>query len=110
MASDLAAATAITKIGYGDIHEQLDNFVVALRLVEKGSKHISDGNQEVQFATHMGRNQGIGARGEGEKLPTAGQNKDARASIFLRYQYGRIQGTGQVFKQVSSNTQASWTG
>jgi len=105
MASDLAAATAITKIGYGDIHEQLDNFVVALRLVEKGSKHISDGNQEVQFATHMGRNQGIGARGEGEKLPTAGQNKDARASIFLRYQYGRIQGTGQVFKQVSSNTQ-----
>lgn len=105
MASDLAAATAITKVGYGDIHEQLDNFVVALRLVEKGSQHITDGNVEVQFATHMSRNQGVGARGEGERLPSALQNKDARASISLKYQYGRIQGTGQVFKQVSTNTQ-----
>jgi hypothetical protein len=105
MASDLAAATAITKVGYGDIHEQLDNFVVALRLVEKGSKHITGGNVEAQFATHMSRNQGVGARNEGEKLPTALQNKDARASVYLKYQYGRIQGNGQVFKQVSTNTQ-----
>lgn len=105
MASDLAAATAITKIGYGDIHEQLDNFVVALRKVQKGAKHLTNGNTEVQFATHMGRNQGIGARSENETLPTARQNKDARASLYLRYQYGRIQGTGQVFEQVSTNAQ-----
>ena len=105
MASDLAAADAITKVGYGDIHDQLDDFVVALRLVERGSKHLSDGNVEVQFATRMGRSQGTGARNENGNLPTAGQAKDARASIFLKYQYGQIQGSGQVFKQVSSNTQ-----
>lgn len=104
MPSDLTAASAITKIGYLDIHEQLDPFIVALQLVDKGSKHITEGNQEVQFAAHMQRSQGVGARAESEQLPTAGANKDARASMFLKYQYGRIQGTGQVFKQVSSNT------
>ena len=84
MASDLAAADAITKVGYGDIHDQLDDFVVALRMVERGSKHLSDGNVEVQFATRMGRSQGTGARNENGNLPTAGQAKDARASIFLK--------------------------
>ena len=55
MASDLAAADAITKIGYGDIHDQLDDFVVALKFVERGAKHITPGNTEVQFATRMSR-------------------------------------------------------
>jgi len=105
MPSTLAAATAITKIGYEDIHESLDDYLVALKLVDKGSKHITQGNVQVQFAAHMGRNQGIGARNESQTLPTAGQNKDAQATIFLKYQYGRIQGTGQVFEQVSSNTE-----
>ena len=105
MPSTLAAASAITKIGYEDIHEQLDDFLVALKLVDKGAKHITQGNVQVQFAAHMGRNQGVGARNESQTLPTAGQNKDAQATIFLKYQYGRIQGTGQVFEQVSSNTE-----
>ena len=104
MPSDMTAAAAITKIGYGEIHEQLDPYITALQLVDKGSKHITEGNQEIQFAAHMQRSQGVGARNESEQLPTAGANKDARASMFLKYQYGRIQGTGQVFKQVSSNT------
>lgn len=105
MASTLAAADAITKIGYGDIHDQLEGRVVALNLVQKGSKYLTMGNTEVQFAARMGRSRGIGARGEGEKLPTAGAGKDVKASIFLKYQYGRIQGTGQVFKQVTTNVQ-----
>lgn len=104
MPSDMTAAAAITKIGYGEIHEQLDPYITALQLVDKGSKHITEANQEIQFAAHMQRSQGVGARNESEQLPTAGANKDARASMFLKYQYGRIQGTGQVFKQVASNT------
>jgi len=102
--SDLAVADAVTKIGYEDIHDQLDPYLVALQLVERGSKHINMSNTEVQFAARMGRSQGIGARNEGEALPSAGAARDARAKIFLKYQYGRIQGTGQVFKQVQSNT------
>jgi hypothetical protein len=105
MPSNLAAASAITKVGYGDMHEQLDDYLTALKLIDKSAKHITDGNVEVQYAAHMGRNQGIGARNESQTLPTALQNKDARASLFLKYQYGRIQGTGQIFEQVSSNTE-----
>lgn len=106
MASTLAAADAVTKIGYGDIHDQLDGFVVALQMVEKGAKYLTNGNVEVQFATRMGRSRGIGARQEGEDLPAAGRARDARASIFLKYQYGAIQGNGQVFKQVTTNPQS----
>lgn len=106
MPSNLATATAVLKIGYGNIHEQLDDYVVALKLVEKGSKHITDGNYEAQFAVHTARNWGIGARNEFEDLPEAGENKDARASVFLKYHYGTIQGTSQVFKQVSTKVQS----
>lgn len=104
MPSDLAVADAVTKIGYEDIHDQLDNFIVALQLVERGSKHINFTNTEVQFAARMGRSQGIGARDEYEPLPNAGNAKDARASMFLKYHYGRVQGTAQVFTQVQTNT------
>lgn len=103
MPSNTAVADAVTKIGYGDIHDQLDNYIVALQFVERGSKHVNSTNLEAQFAAKMGRTRGIGARKENENLPTAGAGKSARASLFLRYQYGTIEGTGQVFKQVASN-------
>lgn len=104
MASNMAAADAVLKIGYGDIHDQLENFLVAFKLVERGSKHISKTNEEAQFAARMGRSQGVGARNESEDLPAAGAAYDARASIFLKHQYGAIEGTGQVFDQVSENS------
>lgn len=106
MPSNLAVANAVTKIGYDDIHDQLDDYIVALQFIERGAKYINDANQEVQFAAKMGRTRGIGARKEGENLPTAGQGKNARASLFLKYQYGTIEGTGQVFKQVTGNATA----
>lgn len=106
MPSTMATADAVTKLGYGDIHEQLDSFLVALNLVKSGSQKLDFGGKEARFAVHVGRNQGIGARNEGEDLPDAGQNRDVQASLFLKYEYGRIQGTGQVFEQVETNPQA----
>ncbi len=106
MPSTMAAADAVTKLGYGDIHEQLDSYLVALNLVKSGSQKLDFGGKEARFAIHVGRNQGIGARNEGEDLPDAGQNKDAQASLFLKYHYGRIQGNGQVFEQVETKPQA----
>ncbi len=104
MASDTAVADAVTKIGYEDIHEQLDNYVVALEEVERGTKHINMKNMRVEFAARMGRSRGIGARAEGEYLPAAGAAKDARAAIALEDHYGTIQGTGKVFRQIQSDT------
>lgn len=106
MVSTIAAADNVLKIGYGKIHEQLDNFTVALKLMSKGSKHITGGNVEAQFAVHTGRTWGIGARNEYENLPAAGANTDARATVGLRYQYGTIEGSGQVFAQVQTDPQA----
>jgi hypothetical protein len=106
MPSTLAVATAILKTGYEDIHDQLDNYIVALNMVELGSKHINQSNFQVDFAARMGRTNGVGSRAENEYLPGAGNSFDARGSIFLRYQYGTIQGTGQVFAQVQQNTAA----
>jgi hypothetical protein len=106
MPSNLAVANAITKIGYGDIHEQLDDYLIALKKVESGSQKLTFGGVQAQFAVHVGRNQGIGSLNEFDDLPDAGQNKDAIASLFLKYQYGRVQGTGQVFKQVQSAPEA----
>lgn len=104
--SSLTTAEAVLKVGYGDIHEQLDSYTVALNLMGKGSKHITGGNKEAQFAVHTRRNWGIGSRNEGEDLPAAKSNKDARATVMLKYHYGRIEGTGQVFAQVETNPQA----
>ena len=106
MASTLAVASAVTKIGYQDLHEQLDKRIVALQMVKSGSKSITFGGKEAQFAIHTGRNQGVGARNEDEDLPEAGQNRDAVAHLFLKYQYGSISGSGQVFEQVETNIQA----
>ncbi len=106
MPSTLAAADAVLKVGYGDIHEQLDGFIVALELVEGGSSKLSFDGVQAQFAIHTGRNQGVGALNEMEDLPDAGQNTDARASVYLKYQYGRVQGSGQVFEQVTGNSTA----
>lgn len=106
MPSTMATADAVTKLGYGDIHEQLDSFLVALNLVKSGSQKLDFGGKEARFAVHLGRNQGVGARNEGEDLPDAGQNKDAQASLFLKSEYGRIQGNGQVFEQVQTDPQS----
>lgn len=105
MPSNLAVADAVTKIGYGDIHEQLDSNIIALQLVKRGSKNLDFGGVQAQFAVHVGRNQGVGALAEMDDLPDAGQNKDAKASLYLKYHYGSVQGTGQVFKQVTTNLQ-----
>ena len=106
MASDLAAADAVLKIGYGDIHEQLDDFVVALKGVESGAKHVNSTNYRAEFAIRTGRSYGIGARNEMDNLPAAGQHQNERAGFFLKYHYGTIQATAQVFEQVRTNTAA----
>lgn len=104
MVSNIAVADAVLKVGYEDIHDQLEYSIPALQLVERGAKHITDTNVKVEFAARMGRSAGIGARNEGEILPTAGNAKDARAEMFLKTQYGRVQGTHHVFAQVKEKT------
>lgn len=99
----LTFASEALKLVYGDIHEQLRDKNPALEFIEASSQHITQNGKEVIFDTHIGRNQGIGARGVREKLPTAGAQKYKQAHLYLKNLYGAIEVDGQLFEQAADN-------
>jgi hypothetical protein len=102
----LTFASDALKVVYGDIHEQLRDKNPALEFIEASSQHITQNGREVMFDTHIGRNQGIGARGVREKLPVAGAQKYKQAHLYLKNLYGAIEVDGQLFEQAADNYQA----
>lgn len=102
----LTFASEALKLVYGDIHEQLRDKNPALEFIEASASNITQNGKEVIFDTHIGRNQGIGARGIREKLPTAGAQKYKQAHLYLKNLYGAIEVDGQLFEQASENYQA----
>ena len=99
----LTFASDALKLVYGDIHEQLRDKNPALEFIEASSQHITQNGKEVIFDTHIGRNNGIGARGIREKLPTAGAQKYKQAHLYLKNLYGAIEVDGQLFEQAADN-------
>ena len=104
--SILTFASEAIKLVYGDLHEQLRDKNPALQLIEASSAHITRNGREVIFDTHIGRNQGIGARDVREKLPTAGAQKYKQAHLYLTNLYGAIEVDGQLFEQAAEDYQA----
>jgi hypothetical protein len=104
--SILTFASEAIKLVYGDLHEQLRDKTPALQLIEASSANITKNGKEVIFDTHIGRNQGIGARGVREKLPLAGAQKYKQAHLYLTNLYGSIEVDGQLFEQASEDYQA----
>ena len=104
--SILTFASEAIKLVYGDLHEQLRDKNPALQLIESSAANITQNGKEVIFDTHIGRNQGIGARGVREKLPVAGAQKYKQAHLYLTNLYGSIEVDGQLFEQASENYQA----
>src|SRR5215471_6457973 len=109
MPATLATVAALLKEVYEpNVREQLNNDVTALRRIERSSDGIETtvGGRYVTFAVHTRRNAGIGARGEMEALPPAGQQGNAAARVGLKYLYGSIQLTGQSMELADKNFQA----
>ena len=104
----LAIGTAALKQIYSDgVNEQINNETIALGNIKSTAKNITNvGGAGVAFVAHFGRNHGIGARGELERLPSAGQQVYARGTTGLKSLYGAIQATGQVMNQAKSNPQS----
>jgi hypothetical protein len=102
----LTFASEAIKLVYGDLHEQLRDKNPALQLIEASSSNITKNGKEVIFDTHIGRNQGIGARGIREKLPLAGAQKYKQAHLYLTNLYGSIEVDGQLFEQASEDYQS----
>lgn len=104
----LAIGSAVLKQIYSDgVNEQINNETPALGHIKSTAKNITNvGGAGVAFVAHFGRNHGIGARGELERLPHAGQQLYARGTTGLKSLYGAIQCTGQVMNQAKSNPQS----
>lgn len=102
----LTFASDALKLVYGDLHEQLRDKTPALDFIQSSASNITRNGKEVVFDTHIGRNQGIGARNVREKLPTAGAQKYKQAHLYLKNLYGSIEVDGQLFEQAAEDYQA----
>lgn len=100
---DLSGFDAALKDVYGPrIEEQLNNINVLSDWIDENDSADWTGRQVI-YPIHVGRNQGVGASAEGNRLPPAGAQTYATVKIPEKYNYGRIQLTAQVIKSSTEN-------
>lgn len=89
---------AILKNQYiGPLNEQLNNDIKLFKRVMGDNDCVVTG-KNFTLPLHVSRNEGIGARPEGGKLPTAGSQGYVDAIVPMKYLYGVINITGQSIK------------
>lgn len=111
MPTSMQTLTAVTKEVYeGKLKKQFNDEVVLLKRIQRngGGSTITNtvGGKYVTFPIHVYRNNGIGARREGENLPIAGNQGTAPVQVRLKYQYGSVQLTGQSLRLINKDFQA----
>jgi hypothetical protein len=88
------------------LNRQLNDEVLVFQILGLDSMNIDlDGNQAV-VPLHKGRSTGIGARLEGETLPSAGYQQYERVVYDLMYLYGRAQFSGQAIQKTKTDAGA----
>jgi hypothetical protein len=103
MAMNLTNFDAVLKDVYGPrIEEQLSILNVLTDWIDENDSAEWTGRQVI-YPIHVSRNQGVGASTEGAKLPPAGQQGYATVKIPEKFNYGRIELTGQVIKSSLNN-------
>jgi hypothetical protein len=80
----------------------LNNEIFLLTQVEANTEDIE--GREAVLNINTGRNQGIGSRQELADLPAAGRQAYANQRVKLKYHYGRIQLSGQIIRDTSSDS------
>ncbi len=109
MPATLSTVNTITKEIYeGKIRNQLQEEAVGWKRIEATSEGTTSevGGKYVTFPIRVRRNQGIGARNELEALPAAGQQGWESVRVGLKFEYGRLRLSGQVFELAEKNYQA----
>ncbi len=102
----LTLAAASLKDDYQPVmREQLNNSFMILQQIEGNSDDVEGKNAVLSL--HVRRNSGVGARAEGGTLPTAGNQGTVEERTSLRFNYGRIQVSGQTIKAMRSD-KGSW--
>lgn len=94
----LSLFDAALKDVYTDrIEEQLNNKNPLTEFIDENDSATWTGRQVVG-SIRVGRNQGVGASGEGDPLPEAGYQQYAQVKIPEKYSYGRVRLTAQVIE------------
>lgn len=109
MPATMTTISAVLKEIYeGSLRMQLNEETTTLKRVQRTSEGVTSevGGKYVTFPIHVSRNPGIGARNEGEALPTSGNQGTLSARISLKYLYGAVRLNGQTFKLAKTNSQA----
>lgn len=111
MGTSLTTLTGVMKEVYdGKLRKQFNDEVVLLKRIQRngGGSTISTnvGGKYVTFPIQIYRNNGIGARREGENLPKAGNQGTVPTQVKLKYQYGSVELTGQSIRLVDKDYQA----
>jgi hypothetical protein len=102
MALDLAAAADALKEFYLPVvREQLTQNNEYLAQISTNSESVE--GLETVLSLHVGRNEGVGARLDGELLPTAGQQGYKKERVGLTRQYGQIQVSGPTIAAAASD-------
>lgn len=103
MGQTLTAFDAALKDVYGPrIEEQLSLVNVLSDWVDENDSAEWTGRQVI-YPIHVSRTQGVGATTEGSRLPPAGYQGYAQVKIPEKFNYGRVELTGQVIKSSLQN-------
>lgn len=93
--ASLTTMNDILKTQYiGPVREQLNNRIILLKRLGKDMDSVVGKNFTMPL--HISRNEGVGARAEGETLPTPGAQGYKETIVPMAYHYGRIELTGQT--------------
>lgn len=102
MGLTLTAADAVLKEDYhGPVVEQLNNGNILLAQTETNTEDIV--GRRFVTPLHLSRNSGVGARGEGGTLPSAGNQGYVDVFGPVRSMYARIQLSGQVIEAMAKD-------
>lgn len=90
------------------LRDQLQSDLITLMRIERTSEGVSQdvGGKYTVFPVRVKRNHGIGARNEMEALPVARTQGYEAARVKLKYLYGSIELSGQVFELAERDAQA----
>jgi hypothetical protein len=90
---------AIMRDDYKDLWENLNNATFILAQVT--TKKDTVNGRIAQHSIHTGRSGGVGARQEGDDLPTADRQRYAVVPVPVRWQTGRIELTKQLMSMAT---------
>lgn len=104
---DLTALDKVLKEVYVPaVREQMQKQTILLSQVQRSSENITGEGKYAVIALMLGYNEGIGARGDNEDLPTPKSVRYDKVLIPIRTTYGRIYVTGKAIRQTRTDTGA----